>query len=270
MELLYRHVEAEQQARIQAQERRIAALEGLVAQQQETLGLAEMPSAAAAAHSDPSITINGDNARVLHMDVRVYQTTVNVFGKEQVGHVRRGDMYEVFEQVAPRLPIDAPDGEVMLNHYCRQLITRAAMMIYSDPEHPENITCYLPKKTDSSAMTFGEYGWALQPTNIVFPPMIQRSVNLLFEQQPVPGVDGCPDASYNQVKQAAFGQLLTHIGKNEDRLVLSADSTLRPVLVRNADLRRDVESRPLCEGTKEPLADRTPTVSSLVRASAPP
>jgi len=240
MELLYQHVEATHQTRIEEQERRIQALEALVARQQASMN-SNAFTFAGASGGDMPITINGDHAQVLHMDVKVYNTSPNSFGQEEVGHVQQGDMYKVFEEVAPRGPIDPTGSEAMLNHFCRQLITKAAMMIYSDPEHPENITCYLPKKTDSSAMTFGEHGWTLQPVNIVFPPMIQKSVNLLFARQPVPGVGGCPEAAYTPLKQATFGQLLKYIGRNEDRLVLAADSTLRPILVRNHELRRSIQ-----------------------------
>lgn len=240
MELLYHHVETTQQTKIEEQDRRIQALEELVAKQQASLNSHAFAFAGAAA-GDMPITINGDHAQVLHMDVKVYNTSPNTFGQEEVDHVQQGDMYKVFEEVAPRGPIDPANGEALLNHLSRQLITRAAMMIFSDPEHPENITCYLPRKTDSSAMTFGEHGWTLQPVNIVFPPMFQKSVNLLFARQPVPGVGGCPEAAYTPLKQATFGQLLKYIGRNEDRLVLSADSTLRPILVRNQDLRRSIQ-----------------------------
>ncbi len=258
MEILYQHVEANHQVRIEEQEQRIKALEELVAKQQ-----ASMTTRAFAFNGsggDMPITINGDHAQVLHMDVKVYSSPLNAFGQEEVGHVQQGDMYKVFEEVAPRAPIDSAGGEALLNHLCRQLITKAAMMIYSDPDHPENITCYLPKRTDTNAMTFGEHGWTLQPVNIVFPPMIQKSVNLLFSQQPVPGVGGCPETAYTPLKQATFGQLLKYIGKNEDRLVLSADSTLRPILVRNLDLRRSIQQAVANYQTKKALG--LPDVSS--------
>lgn len=271
MELLYQHVEAAHLAQLQQQDARIRELESRLA------ALGNEALVAAQKSACGGLTINGDHARVLQMDVRVFPEAcrTNPFGAEEMGHLRRGDVYKAFNLVAPRGLLWGCGGrpavakvneESMLSHLCGQLITRAAMMIYSDPEHPENITCYLPRKTKENAdnaMTFmGGTTWELQPLSIVFPPMIQKVINLLFDSQPVPGVDGCPGEAdtFSKAQQAAFGQLLRYISQNEEMFAMTADTTLRPILVRNADLYKR-----LCEGVSAiHQPKKIPPVSSLI------
>jgi hypothetical protein len=223
------------------------------------------PAVAQQVNGSMGVTINGDNARVLQMDVKVMASAApqqNLFGAEDVSHINRGSIYDVFMKVAPRaLPQSTVDDPAMLKHLCGQLVTRAAMLIYSDPDHPENITCYLPKMTSSHAMTYGEHGWTLQPVSIVVSPMMRASIDLLFDHQPVAGREGCPDKEFSLDRKLAFKRLLEYIEQNEERIAMDADDTLRPVLVGNADLLRRV-----CQaigGPQHPLP-----VSCLVRQNA--
>lgn len=263
MEMLYQHVQESHDRQVAAQ-RRITELEHQVKTlSRQPPALAEggarpaagpggdleqyLPAAAVPrsrqVNGGMGVTIHGDHARVLQMDVKVMAQpqAPNRFGQEKVDHINRGSMYDMFVKVVPRaLPPATADDPMMLNHLCSQLVTRAAMLIYSDPDHPENITCYLPKMTGSHAMTYGEFGWTLQPVSIVVTPMMRRSVDLLFEQQPVAGEEGCPEAGFSQDRKAAFKKLLEFIVENEEQLAMHADTTMRPVLVGNADLLRRV------------------------------
>lgn len=258
LEILYQHAQqrtTENQETIREQNKKIAELESRLAQLALSQPVQKKPTEFA-----DRVAIYGDNARVLQMDVKVFQQNIstgrNRFGDEDVSHVRRSDMYKVFESVAPRTPIaidppakkrrSAVDESARLNELCQQLITHAAMLIYSDVNHPENITCYLPKQTGSNAMVHGEHGWTLEPVNIVFPPMVQKSINLIFDQQPIPGADGCPledvYGDFGVRPSAVFAQILRHLQANEQPLAQGAAENMRPVLIRNSDLLQRVRS----------------------------
>jgi len=192
------------------------------------------------------LNINGDHARVLHMDLNLAchsAAPTAEFSREKVDHLSRNEVYnKIFDMVVPKGPVAPPAGASelaepdprYLHDLCGRLITHAAIMIYSDPAHPGNITCYLPKKSDNSAMVHGTFGWTLQPVNMVFPPMLQRSIDLLFGNQPVPGEDGYP-RRHDHPRVQAVTQLMRHIADNEQEFLRDAE-TMRPVLVRNADL----------------------------------
>lgn len=233
----------------------------------------EPPSetAAAAGHSGPaSLTINGDNTRVLQMDVKVYSgmpsdaSRTRNFCSEDIEHIDRGDVLKILKDVTPMYlgqGAPVPDEKVLVKDVCEQLVTRAAMLIFSDPSKPQNITCYLPKPNSRQAMTHGEDGWTLMPTNLVFPPMVKSAINVLFNKQPYPGMDFNSDA-----QARAFGSLMTYLANNEGPAMVGAEKTMRPILVRNTDLlqklRAGVGSLP--SEDKQALTNTEPTLADLI------
>lgn len=272
MELLYKHVEAEQAERLAAKEDEIAALEKQIAQlkvdRESALAIPEdarpaVPLAASVTRASQNVTIHGDHAHVVQMDVKVIQQVhVNEFGKEGIEYLDRGEVFrQVFDKIAAPRTSGSADASV-LDDLSQQLIARAAMLIYSDPEHPENITCYLPKKTDTNAMVHGSNGWTLHPVNMVFPPMLTKSIDLLFNRQPIAGYDGCPNAMAE--RQEAYGQILRHIDDRTDELSLGAAGCLRPILVRNENLlRQRALSPPKAQQETLPLSKYVGKVSPI-------
>ena len=205
------------------------------------------------------LTINGDNARVLQMDVRVIQTVITPsqsrFGHEDVSHIGKGDVLGMLREVAPDpSSLTADSSAALVKSVCDQLITHAAMLIYSDPEHSYNITCYLPKASWTQAMTHGHDGWTLKPVSIVFPPMVRKAINLIFDKQPIAGMDFTGNAS-------AYTTILRYIQEHESELTSgSGGAIMRPILLRNADLmqkvRHEIEQRgALPEPTIAEMAD---------------
>lgn len=110
-----------------------------------------------------------------------------------VRHLNTTDALNILREVAPQ-PLTTA-GEALVKSMCDQMITHAAMLIYSDPSHSHNLTCYLSKSNSSQAMTHGSNGWMLMPVNIVFPPMVRRAINLLFDNQPMASVHFTEDSS---------------------------------------------------------------------------
>ena len=139
--------------------------------------------------------------------------TMNFFGSEDTSHITKDDVRRLLDETLSE-PGEAVDQAI-------RALVRTAMLVYSDPDHPENLTCYIPNKKESSAMVHGEKGWLLQPCQIVYPRMACTAVDILFANQPFDGAD-----RYCDVMRA--------LRANEQ--AYSAGKELHPIIVRNKDL----------------------------------
>jgi len=192
-------------------------------------------------HNTDSVVNNGP---VLNQNIQI-----NVFGKESTEHVTRR---RVNDLLLPLLAYSAPDAAV-------QALLQAALLIYSDAEHPENITCYLPNKKRKEALVYSSMGWEVQPISLVLPPMMQSSVDLLFDKQPVTGLGDTPE----DADMDACGRILKELQAFEKdptkaRQVAGPEGTLKAVLVRNKEqLARVLKKLPI-PGTKNDVVPEVP------------
>lgn len=150
---------------------------------------------------------------------------INVFGRERLDHATSAHIREILDEsrAAPSLPAAAQTA-----------VLKAAMLIYSDPDHPENYTCYLPNKKTNDVLVHAEDGWEIQPAALVLPPMAVKGVDVIFDRQP-----------YEDAER--YGQLLTELRDNEQRYTTGAE--LRPILVRNKELlARALKTLPVAGG----------------------
>ena len=219
MEKLYEHTARMQEARIAALETQNAEMMALVREQSTQMALVreqstQMAQLAAgrmvAPVGGPAITA-GDGNRILQ-DNRQNNINIHIHGQESLAHLTGAKVRGLLDDAicAPELPQAAS-----------QAIVRAAMLVYSDPEHPENLTAYLPNKKLNDALVHTEEGWEVQPTSLVLPPMAQKCVDALFAEQPYEDAD-------------EYAPLLKELADNEARY--TAGSDLRPILIRNKDL----------------------------------
>jgi hypothetical protein len=158
------------------------------------------------------------------IDNSQHHININLFGQEDTSHITRGDIWRIFNALGP---IGAD-----LRRASEQAILRAAMLIYSDEQHPENITCYIPNKKGKEAMVHDEKGWAMQPINLVLSPMAAKSVDALFKKQPLPGVDGIDEGANIDV----CTKILRHIADHEGDLTSEPSAELRAIPIRNKGL----------------------------------
>ena len=147
--------------------------------------------------------------------------TINVFGNESLNHITCGMIYKIME---PFINIHPDEATV-------QIILGLATVIYSDPEHPENITCYLPGESPNALVHEG-MGWKIKPVTMVLPPMLAKSVQLALDKQPWPGESDTPDNADIDSSQKIIGQL-RETPLNATRRLLGPTGELRGVLVRN-------------------------------------
>jgi hypothetical protein len=225
MEVLYEHTVRRQQAQI----------DDLRHQNMEMMGmmklLVEQNNGAGATTGDQNageVAIQGNANQV---DNRK-QVIINVFGKEGLDHATLARIKLILDESlaqTPALPMAA-----------NAAVLKTAMLVYSDPDHPENLTCYLPNKKTDDVLVHAAAGWEIQPASLVLPPMAKKSVDTLFDRQPFEDAD-------------EYGPLMKELADNEARYV--AGTELRPILVRNKDLlARALETLP--------VAGRVATVDS--------
>ena len=137
---------------------------------------------------------------------------ISIFGHETHAHATVERIREILDESMTARAIPSAISAAVL---------KTAMLVYSDPDHPENLTCFLPNKKTNDVLVHGEKGWEVQPAALVLPPMAQRSVDTLFDMQPFENA-------------GEYGPLMKELADNEARYI--AGTELRPILIRNKDL----------------------------------
>lgn len=141
---------------------------------------------------------------------------INVFGQENVGHIGKREIRAILDEA--QLTKDTSQAAT-------QAMIKAAMLIYSDPDHPENLTCYMPNKKRDEALVYvhRETGpaWELQSCAIVGPPMTARALDTLCANQPFDNADN-------------YAGLMRALIDNE--AAYKEGREMRTILVRNKQL----------------------------------
>ncbi len=162
------------------------------------------------------IALQGDNAQVDNSK----QIIINIFGQEKLDHVTAERIKVILDECLRRPALPTAVDEAIL---------KTAMLVYSDPDRPENLTAYLPNKKMKDALVHTKDGWEVQPAQLVLSPMALKSIDMIFGRQP---------------HEDEYAPLLKELQQNEARF--AAGETLQPILVRNKDLlARALETLPL-------------------------
>ena len=156
----------------------------------------------------------GGNQNIVGSGIQLnQQIQINVFGEEMTPHIGRGRVKEMLDGI---LRTASNPG-----HAALQALIETALLIYSDPDHPENITCYLPDKERGEALVHVGGEWAVRPCELVLPPMVSRSLDTLVEKQPFDDAE-------------RYGDLMKALIANEQSY--KEGHKLKTVLVRNRAL----------------------------------
>lgn len=139
--------------------------------------------------------------------------TINTFGRESVEHITRDEVRHLLDE---SLEYRRSPGEQAV-----EAMYRAALMIYSDPDHPENITCYLADP-HSEALVRRGWSWTPRPCREVYSPMFYKAKDVLFHKQPF-------DEAYRYEK-------LLKVLVAEDGEGLPLRRSIREVLLHNKHL----------------------------------
>ena len=140
--------------------------------------------------------------------------TINVFGKENLSHIDSSRIKQLLDKVL-LLHSDPEKGANLT-------FVEAGILIFSDKEHPENITCFLPNSKQTKVLVYKEGGWMPMPLSVVAPIIGQRICDLIFDLQPF------------TEDHSRYAMLLRALADNEERLKLG--TAMRDVLIRNKHL----------------------------------
>ena len=201
MEKLYEHTLKKHHQETAVLRAQVAALQSQV----QALALPQASASAVTQHAQ--VIVNAPQVTTNNI------ININLFGGEKTDHIGLPQVRGLLDQT---LKINQDPVQA-----AAQALIRAATLIYSDPTHPENLTCYLPNKKTDDVMVHGDGGWQIQPCQVVLPPMAARSCDLLFDNQPF------EDA-------ALYGDLMIALRDNEE--AFNKGHQMRTILVRNKDL----------------------------------
>jgi hypothetical protein len=195
-------------------------------------------------------------------DNRQQNITINIFGREKFDHIHSPQIMHLLEAVGVAGSTAVED----LKKAAALAVVRAAMLIFSDPIHPENLTCYLPNKRGTDALVHGEGGWEVQPVSLVLSPMTTQAVELLFAKQPYPGKDGVAGTA----KIDECGRILRYIADHEKELRNDPPRTeMRGVLIRNKELLQQVLANlPVASSSSSAAPSTLSAASSAAAASS--
>lgn len=102
--------------------------------------------------------------------------TINIFGSEDVSYLGRPQIRAVLDQALSTSSDPWTAAKLAL--------TQIGYHVYSNPEHPENMTCYLPnKKRDEALVRMGD-SWMARPCTEITSVMHSKSMDIMFQQQP--------------------------------------------------------------------------------------
>lgn len=141
----------------------------------------------------PSAVTNVYNHTVNHVNNTV---TINIFGHESVEHITQAHVRSLLDSTIEGRAESGRAAEVFV---------QTAMLIYSDPDHPENLTAYIPSTSRrqgvpdqvmvykrpeptedggeaSSADSVGS--WQMIRLEDAAPPMASQALNVLVRKQP--------------------------------------------------------------------------------------
>ena len=157
--------------------------------------------------------------RVTNVVNVVGDVRINVFGGEQMSHLGADRVRAVLDKTMARAVAN-------ISQQALEAVLEAAMLIYSDPDHPENITCYIPNQKQDQALVHISRGggapqWEVQPCPLVLSPMATTAMDLLFSKQPFEDHD-------------RYGRLMQELRAAEP--YLANGEKLRPILIRNKSL----------------------------------
>ena len=158
-----------------------------------------------------NIETNIERQTNIETNVERQHITINVFGCENFDHLRNE-----FPRSCQAY-YDKPDG----------LPLALAQMMYSDSNHPENITAYIPNvKNPATAMYHTERGWEKTPTAKVLGDIATMVCDQIDEQD--------MKAFYND--QLTFGRNVITPARRKAVALEKNPNEYRPLLERNKGL----------------------------------
>ena len=211
MELLYEHTIKKQNARIarlEEQNNEMLTMMRQMSTQQGSSSNLQSPPISNNTTTKGEVVVQGNSNRTMVDNKKII---INVFGKENIDHIDSAQIKAI---------LDESMTNALISDAASTALLETALKAYSDPEHPENLTCYLSNKKTDDALIHTENGWEVCPVRLVLTPIAKQSLNTLFDKQP-----------YENAKH--YENIMREL---RDNAHLRNKRDLRPILVRNKAL----------------------------------
>lgn len=152
--------------------------------------------------------------------------TINIFGNEKFDHISPAEIRRLLNDAVAASDMDTPS--TFLSNV-QEIVLKAAMLIYCDEKHPENITCYIPNKKRPDAMVHGVGGWEIRPCQMMVDPMTKQAIKLLFDKQP------WEKSLDERAEIEKCGRILRYLADNERHVIKLVRPDMNPILINNKD-----------------------------------
>lgn len=213
IDLLYEHTLRKQQAQIDRLTDMMEKLTGEQGARGELVVQGERGITDNRVAVDNRIAADNLNQGIIATDNRKTVVNINVFGQENMDHLSAELVRKVLDEALRSSPV--------LELAAAAAVLKMSMMSYSDIERPDNLTCFLPNKKTTDALIHTAKGWQTSPSSLVIPPMVQSSINAIFDHQPFENPEN-------------YGALLRTLIDNEKQLMSGTE--LLSLLIRNKGL----------------------------------
>ena len=227
MELLYEHTMQNRMAALEAQNTEMMSLIRQMAVTGTAIVPTDMPAIGLEALTNHTGSVTnkavsnttqaaGEVGLILcdHANIATDKSVAfNLFGKESLAHANS-------ERIRAILDESLRDTS-SIQAAARMAVTKTAMLIYSDPDHPENLTCYMPNKKTNDVLAHTERGWEIIPVSMVINQIGQKTIDHLFAKQPFEDADD-------------YTLIMKELQQNEQAYI--SDAIVRPILIRNRGL----------------------------------
>lgn len=137
---------------------------------------------------------------------------IAAFGQEEFEHVTRDHILAVFDKCI-LLPSPA--------HAARAALIEIATLLFGDPDHPQNLTCFLPNQKGTTAVVHTADGWETRSLSLVLTDIAMKTMKELFLKQPC-------------INYRKYTAMVKELKKNNAHY--ETGTTLLPVLIRNKKL----------------------------------
>ncbi len=234
MELLYEHV-TQQKEQNKLLEQKLEFVQEQLSLLRSREGIHEKRKVINANAQAGEIAIHqGDNSVSTINQIPIEpQLTINIFGQENVDHIDHASVVKLMKSVFDRFESASVVAE--------QALINGAIMVYSDSDHPENITCFIPNKKTGEALVHGKKGWEILPVTLICSPMTKKVLDVLFAKQPYPD-----HPAWKDVKPFDKFEDIYKVLRENEKKYSEGSGDMNTILVRNkALLRQALEVLPV-------------------------
>lgn len=222
---LYEHTLRRQEAEIAAMRQSMARMEAMMErQQQQSAAVMTAPTTQVHAGMVGQVV---HNQTIVQQQTNIGQVNINIFGKENLSHINGDDVKRLLDRVLPIAKTNTSEAVSMF-------IVSGGLMVYGDPKHPENLTCYMINKKRDEVMVHNGDRWVVQDGKSAVMMMLKTVCDVIAEHQPI------------TVENAETYSLLLRSTFDIEKTDAPNSKEMRIVLVHNKSLIENMRTKVVC------------------------